>query len=113
MITSSVFFTGIARIRRDGSRHVGTRYSRKRKNVFIAASLEFRVRAQFSRSFSRCSRKARISAGASCSIDSAEGVVFSRFAAKHTNNWKAYAYVSEVCTLISRWLGRYSRKNIV
>ncbi len=77
-MTSSVFFTGMARIRRACSRHDGNRYSKNRKNVLIAANLEFRVLAQFPRSFSRCSRKASTSVASSCSIKSAEGVVFSR-----------------------------------
>jgi len=89
MMTSSVFFTGMARMRRACSRHDGSRYSKNRKNVLIAASLEFRVLAQFPRLFSRCSRKDNTSVASSCSIDSAEGVVFRRSAAKHTSSWKA------------------------
>ena len=73
MITSSVFFTGIARIRWACSRQDGSRYSRKRKNVLIAASREFRVLAQFPRFFSRCSRNASTNVASSCSIESPAG----------------------------------------
>jgi hypothetical protein len=55
-------------IRRAWSRQDDSLYSRKRNNELTAASRALRVRTEFPRFFSRCSRKARTS-GASSRLD--------------------------------------------